>query len=159
LSIIEIAMSDTSISDLTAHLGFWLRLVSNHVSLAFATKLAARDVTVAEWSLMRALYGKVPTAPSRIAEEMGMTRGAITKLADRLIAKALVSRAASPTDGRAQTLALTDKGAALVPDLAALADENDAEFFACLPATERETLRRLLKQLAEHGGMTAFPIA
>ena len=147
------------VSDLTTHLGFWLRLVSNHVSSAFAGKLADQEVTVAEWSLMRALYGKEPTPPSRLADEMGLTRGAITKLADRLIAKTLVLREASVEDGRAQTLALTGRGLALVPDLAALADRNDAEFFDGLTEDERATLARLLRRVAERGRMTATPIA
>ncbi|MDE2514607.1 MAG: MarR family transcriptional regulator [Rhodospirillales bacterium] len=147
------------VSDLTAHLGFWLRIVSNHVSQAFAAKLAAREVTVAEWSLMRVLYGREPMAPSRLAEEMGLTRGAITRLADRLIAKSLILREASAADGRAQTLALTDRGSALVPHLAALADRNDAEFFDDLSLAERETLERLLKSLAQRSHMSATPIA
>jgi DNA-binding MarR family transcriptional regulator len=146
------------VSDLTAHIGFWLRMVSNHVSHAFAAKLADKEVTVAEWSLMRALYGKEPTSPSRLADEMGMTRGAITRLADRLIAKSLITREASVNDGRAQTLALTGLGVSLVPDLAALADRNDAEFFACLATNERETLMHLLRSLAERGHMTAIPV-
>ena len=116
--------SSQPVSDLTDHVGFWLRMVSNHVSHAFAAKLADKEVTVAEWSLMRALYGKEPMPPSRLADAMGMSRGAITKLANRLIAKLLVIREASVDDGRAQTLALTDRGSALVPDLAALADRN-----------------------------------
>lgn len=144
-------------SDLTAHLGFWLRMVSNHVSHAFALKLADKGVTVAEWSVMRALYGKGPTAPSRLAEDMGMSRGAITKLANRLIAKAVLVREASADDGRAQTLALTGNGEALVPDLAALADSNDAHFFACLTKDDREALERILMDLAECGGMTTIP--
>jgi DNA-binding MarR family transcriptional regulator len=146
------------VPDLTAHTGFWLRMVSNHVSHAFAAKLSDRKVTVAEWSLMRTLYGKEPTPPSRVADEMGMTRGAITKLADRLIAKSLITREASSNDARGQTLALTARGINLVPDLAALADRNDAEFFECLTIDERETLERLLKRLVEHGQMTAVPI-
>lgn len=144
-------------SDLTAHLGFWLRTVSNHVSHAFGVKLAAKGVTVAEWVLLRALYGKAPISPSRVADDLGLTRGAITKLADRLIEKSLVVRVASPDDGRAQTLALTPAGVALVPGLAALADRNDAEFFGRLSDDERETLDRLLKRLAGDGGMTATP--
>lgn len=150
--------SESSVSDLTAHIGFWLRMVSNHVSRAFAAKLADKGVTVAEWSLMRVLYGKEPMPPSRIADDMGMTRGAITKLADRLIAKSLIMREASAEDGRAQTLTLTDRGKALVPDLAALADRNDAEFFECLTTDEREGLGRLLKFLAQQGNMTATPV-
>jgi DNA-binding MarR family transcriptional regulator len=150
--------SNPPASDLTAHLGFWLRIVSNHVSYAFAGKLAAKGVTAAEWVMMRAMYGKAPTPPSRVADEMGMTRGAITKLADRLINKSLIIRKPDSDDGRAQTLALTPRGSSLVPELAALADQNDAQFFGGLSRAERETLERLLKRLVEHGQMTAMPI-
>lgn len=147
------------VPDLTAHLGFWLRMVSNHVSHVFAAKLADKGVTVAEWSLMRALYGAAPMAPSRVAERMGMTRGAITKLADRLIAKSLVLREADAEDGRAQTLALTARGSDLVPELAALADRNDAEFFDCLSVSERQTLDQLLRTMVERHRLTALPLA
>ncbi|TCT07769.1 MarR family winged helix-turn-helix transcriptional regulator [Aquabacter spiritensis] len=147
------------VSDLTTHLGFWLRTVSNHVSHAFAAKIAEKGVTVAEWTVMRTLYGKDPMSPSRLADEMGMTRGAITKLADRLIGKALVRRTADPQDGRAQTLALTDRGTALVPDLAKLADQNDAETFGHLLPAERDVLEQSLKQIVAHRRITALPIA
>src|ERR1700722_13840 len=97
-------------SDLAAHLGYWLRYVSNHVSQAFARKVEAHGVTVAEWVLMRRLLGEAGRAPSRLAERMGMTRGAISKLADRLVAKSLLARTADPQDGRAHTLSLTAAG-------------------------------------------------
>ncbi|WP_431282603.1 MarR family winged helix-turn-helix transcriptional regulator [Humitalea sp. 24SJ18S-53] len=150
--------SPPPVPELTAHLGFWLRTVSNHVSHAFAEKLAAEGVTVAEWVMLRALYGKAPMPPSRLADDMGMTRGAITKLADRLIGKALMLRRASPDDGRAQTLALTPRGTSLVPALAALADRNDAAFFDHLSAEERETLERLLKRMVAQSRMTTIPM-
>ena len=149
--------SPPTVSELTAHLGFWLRAVSNHVSHAFARKVAAEDVTVAEWVMMRALYGKDPMAPSRLADEMRMTRGAITKLADRLIDKTLIVRKASRDDGRAQTLALTARGSDLVPKLAALADRNDAEFFGQLTPAEQRTLGRLLKRMIERSHITEIP--
>jgi DNA-binding MarR family transcriptional regulator len=107
--------------------------------------------------MMRALYGGDPRSPSDIADEMNMTRGAITKLADKLIDKSLIVRRASREDGRAQTLALTPQGRSLVPELAALADKNDAEFFGALTRAERKTLERLLKQLIEQGRMTVMP--
>ena len=44
------------LSPLESHLGYWLRYVSNHVSHAFALKVAARGVTVAEWVVLRELY-------------------------------------------------------------------------------------------------------
>ena len=77
---------------LTSHMGYWLRYVSNHVSHAFARKLEGHDVTVAEWVVLRELFDGENIAPSRLAEKLGLTRGAISKLADRLIDKGLVAR-------------------------------------------------------------------
>src|SRR5580704_8608408 len=96
---------------LESHLGFWLRLVSNHVSHAFAQRLEALGVTVVEWVLLRELYDG-ERAPSSLAERMGMTRGAITKLADRLARRGLIGRKADARDGRAQLLTLTGQGRA-----------------------------------------------
>jgi DNA-binding MarR family transcriptional regulator len=145
-------------SDLTAHLGYWLRYVSNHVSQAFARKVEAHGVTVAEWVLMRQLLQEEALAPSRLAERMGMTRGAVSKLADRLIAKSLIVRTADPQDGRAQTLALTRTGRSMVPKLASLADANDAEFFDHLSPKDRAALLRTLREIVERHGLKTLPI-
>jgi DNA-binding MarR family transcriptional regulator len=151
-------MTRAPISALTAHLGYWLRMVSNQVSLGFAKKLEAKDVTVAEWVVMRELYDVETLAPSRLAERMGMTRGAISKLAERLIGKALIARDASPDDGRAQTLRLTGKGRLLVPELAALADANDADYFGHLPPAERQMMEDMLKAIAERRDIRTMPV-
>lgn len=150
--------STTSASDLSAHVGYWLRYVSNHVSQAFARKVAAHGVTVAEWVLMRHLLEDEGLAPSLLADRMGMTRGAISKLADRLVAKSMLVRTANPEDGRAQTLALTSVGRALVPKLAALADANDAEFFDHLTSKDRAALLRILRETVELRGLRSAPV-
>ncbi len=146
------------VPELTDHLGYWLRQVSNHVSHGFARKLADKDVTVAEWGLMRVMFARKATAPSLLAAEMGLTRGAVTKLADRLIAKGYVVRDADPDDGRAQTLRLTSRGEAFVPDLAALADRNERECFAHLSAADRQGLKRILAATVAHLGLTKTPL-
>jgi DNA-binding MarR family transcriptional regulator len=145
-------------SDLTAHIGYWLRYVSNNVSQAFARKVEAHGVTVAEWVLMRQLLEIEAVAPSRLAKRMGMTRGAISKLADRLIAKSLLVRTADPQDGRAHTLSLTRAGRSMVPRLAALADANDAEFFDHLAPKERAALLRTLQQIVEKRSLKGLPV-
>jgi len=145
-----------TISALEAHLGYWMRLVSNHVSGAFAEKLSAREVSVAEWVVMRELYD-CAQSPSLLAEKMGMTRGAVTKLADRLVARNLVSRMASANDGRAQILSLIGQGRKLVPQLAALADRNDTEFFAGLSVREQAALKGLLLKIVRSRDLRGAP--
>ena len=146
------------VSPLETHLGYWLRFVSNHVSHAFSLKLEARAVTVAEWVILRDLYGCDSTAPSELADRLGMTRGAISKLADRLIAKSLVARSASDGDRRYQALALTPAGRALVPELSALADLNDAEFFGHLRPEEAAVIERTMKEIVRRQKLRTIPI-
>ncbi|CAO3454814.1 Transcriptional regulator, MarR family [Azospirillum argentinense] len=151
-------MSESTISPLDAHLGYWLRFVSNHVSHAFAAKLAERGVTVAEWVVLRDLHSRDGVAPSLLADRLGMTRGAISKLADRLAAKGLLTQTADADDRRCQTLALTRQGRALVPDLAALADRNDADFFGHLDPAERARIEETLKGIVRRMGLRSIPI-
>lgn len=147
-----------AVSPLEAHLGYWLRFVSNQVSHSFSLKLAERGVTVGEWVVLRELYECDAMAPSELADKIGMTRGAISKLADRLTAKALVTRAASDEDRRYQALALTAKGRAIVPKLAVLADENDAEFFGHLAAAERRRIEKVMREIVHRHGLKSVPV-
>jgi len=150
--------SKSPVPPLSAHLGYWLRFVSNHVSYAFARKLADKDVTAAEWVVLHELYGERAVAPSSLADRLGLTRGAISKLADRLVQKNLISREDNTRDLRAHTLTLTSAGAALVPILAVLADENDVEFFGDLSAKERTAIERALKNLVTRHGLKSIPM-
>jgi DNA-binding MarR family transcriptional regulator len=135
-----------------------MRMVSNAVSQEFARKVAEEGVTVAEWVFMRALFDEEGMAPTALSDKMGMTRGAISKLADRLTAKRLVVRAESETDKRGQSLSLTPEGREKVPILARLADQNDAEYFGVLTGEERDALDRILKDLTERRGLTSTPV-
>jgi DNA-binding MarR family transcriptional regulator len=144
-------------SELESHLGYWLRYVSNQVSHAFALKVQARGVTVAEWVVLRELYDGAARATD-LAERMGMTRGAISKLVDRLEAKALIVRSSSAGTGRSQTLDLTDAGRALTPELAALADRNDEEFFGDLEPQTRSVIEMAMKDIVRRRGFKTVPI-
>ncbi len=75
--------SSLTVSDLKKHVGFWLRFVSNHVSHAFARKLQASGVTVAEWVVMREMFDEKEISPGVVAERIGMTRGGVSKLVAR----------------------------------------------------------------------------
>jgi DNA-binding MarR family transcriptional regulator len=147
-----------AVNPLEAHLGYWLRFVSNQVSHAFSLKVAERGVTVAEWVVLRELYEHDATAPSVLAEKIGMTRGGISKIADRLEAKNLLKRTTSDQDRRYQALALTPKGHAIVPKLAALADRNDAEFFNHLNVDQREAIKNAMRDIVRRRGLKSVPV-
>lgn len=146
-----------TVSGLESHLGYWLRFVSNHVSHAFGEKIGERGVSVAEWVVLRELFGDA-AAPSEVAARMGITRGAVSKIADRLAAKDLITRAQGKDDARYQTLALTRKGRALVPALAALADQNDDEFFGHLDKAERRKIADAMREIVRRRALNNVPI-
>jgi DNA-binding MarR family transcriptional regulator len=145
-------------SELESHLGYWLRFVSNHVSHAFRAKVEGAGASVSEWVVLRLLYGGQHTAAGAIAEAIGMTKGAVSKVVARLETKRLLERAVLEDDRRQQGLTLTAKGRALVPDLARLADENDAEFFAHLPQHTQAELLALLRELVRHHRLESVPV-
>ena len=148
----------SAVSALDAHLGYWLRCVSNYVSHAFKLRVEARGVTVAEWVVLRALFDHDGITPGELAEKLGLSRGAVSKLIQRLTAKHLVSSRRVEGDRRSLSIALCASGRALVPSLAKLADENDAAAFGHLSARERAELRALLESIARRHGLDGAPI-
>jgi DNA-binding MarR family transcriptional regulator len=89
---------------------------------------------------------------------LGMTKGAVSKIASSLEIKGLVARVPHPQDARSESLNLTAAGRALVPKLAALADANDENFFGHLAPQDRAHLRRILEAIAHARGIAATPV-
>jgi DNA-binding MarR family transcriptional regulator len=146
------------VSELKKHIGFWMRFVSNHVSSAFARKLAKNGLSVAEWVVLREVYENGSAmAPSVLSHHTGMTRGAISKLVDRLLGKGLILRKGAENDRRYQEITLTQEAKKLLPVLGKLADQNDDEFFQVLSAEERKTLTDLIKKVAHLNKLTKLP--
>ncbi len=152
------AKNKAAVSGLETHLGYWLRFVSNQVSASFAQRLAKCGVTVADWVALRELYDHPSLAPSELAEQLGMTRGAISKLVDRLAEKSLLTQKSGKGDRRYRELTLTATGRALVPKLAHLADENDALFFRHLKAAERAVIERVMRDIVRCHGLQTVPV-
>lgn len=114
-------------------------------------------MTVSEWVALRSLYALESSTTSALVNALGMTKGAVTKVVDRLVHKGLVARAPDPTDGRIQRVALTRAGRGLVPKLAALADANDEHFFGHLSPQERRALVKTLHEVVTRHGLTRIP--
>ena len=125
-----------------------LRMAAGRLAVAEAAALRAKGVTAAEAVLLRELHAAGAVAPSVLADRLGMTRGAVTKLVDRLKAKQYLVRAKGRGDGRMQTIALTGAGAKLVPELDAVAANVERAVFGRLDAAGRAGLVKGLRKVA-----------
>jgi DNA-binding MarR family transcriptional regulator len=147
-----------SASDLERHLGYWLRRVSNHVSGEFKRALQMQHTSVAEWVVLCHVQERSGITPSELAEALALTRGAVSKVIDKLEAKDWITGSTKAEDNRVRLFSLTLKGIRVLPQLRRIADRNDQAFFAVLQPDERDTLQLLLSKLIEHHDTGAVPI-
>src|ERR1700733_137383 len=89
-----------STSDLEHLLGYWLRRVSNHVSGEFARTLQTRRTSVAEWGALRHVEERPGITPGELAEALALTRGAVSKVIDKLEAKNWITGSTKREDNR-----------------------------------------------------------
>jgi len=157
MNSMETKSGSAAVSGLESHIGYWLRQVSNSVSGGFAQSLQTKQTSVAEWVLLRLLWDRPQATPGEMAEALTMTRGAISKIIDKLESKRWIRSKINPKDNRGQLLSLTAAGRRVVPELAVIADHNDLKFFSCLDADERTAFRHLLGKLATHHQMHDVP--
>jgi DNA-binding MarR family transcriptional regulator len=157
VSMETIATSDKHVPELESHLGYWLRRVSNAVSGEFSRALQGKQTSVAEWVILRELYKREQAAPGELAAAVGLTRGAVSKIVDKLEAKGWVQAEGSAGDSRFRVLSLTRVGLRNLPVLARIADQNDDLFFDCLSAREKDMFRDLLVRIAEDNGIHDVP--
>lgn len=144
--------------DLEAHLGYWLRRVSNRVSGEFARALQTRRTSVAEWVVLCRVREQPGITPGELAAALSLTRGAVSKVIDKLEAKNWITGSTSPEDHRVRLFSLTRQGRHVLPELAKIADGNDQMFFGVLDPEERATLRRLLSRLVELHQIGTVPV-
>lgn len=145
-------------SVLEAHLGYWLRQVSNRVSGTFAKTLQERQVSVAEWVVLSHINEHPEIRPAELAGTIGLTRGAISKVLDKLEARKWLIRKTLQADTRGQLLCLTQQGRRILPALREIADGNDRRFFDCLNAREKAMLRQLLRKLTTSNQISDVPV-
>lgn len=143
-------------TNLEKHIGYWFRVVSNQVSGSFAKALDKHDMSIAEWVVLNLLTEK-SLSPAALADLIGITRGATSKVIDKLYKKKLIRRTESPVDRRFQEISLSEDGVKILPKLTQLADENDFLFFGHLSENEKVELLSIINRIMSKNEWTGIP--
>jgi DNA-binding MarR family transcriptional regulator len=146
------------VASLEKHLGYWLRRVSNRVSGRFARSLEEMETSVPEWVVLRYILEEGEATPGKLSEILTVTRGAISKIIDKLEAKGWIECRTDSKDTRVRLLTLTRQGRRVLPSMAKVADRNDERFFGCLSSSERNALLHLLRKLSDHHKIQDVPM-
>ncbi len=106
-----------------------------------------------EFTILQLIQENRGVTSTRLAQALAVTKPGITVWLDRLVARGLVVRERSDTDGRAQHLSLTAAGKSLVVKALKLLLDADAVSMQHLSEGERKILVELLRKVAHARGL------
>jgi DNA-binding MarR family transcriptional regulator len=97
-----------------------------------------------------------PLSVNELARRANLNKGQASRAAQTLVDQGLVRKEASATDGRGVVLTLTAKGERAWRRVMTVIERRNDEILACLDATERQQLDRLLDRLVAHASAAAY---
>lgn len=111
---------------------------------------ADQELTVPQMILLLLLNHYGPMKTGDIARNLRVTQGVITRMADRLLEKGLISRSRDPRDRRVVFLALSQRGKKLASRLERERLEEMKVVLRSIPDRERQDLLDLLRRIRDH---------
>ncbi len=130
---------------LDAFLPYRLSAASNAVSKVIASAYQRRfELSVPEWRLIAVLREIGESTQQNLVQRTLMDKVAVSRAAERLVQRALVSRSEDENDGRARLLSLTRKGLALYDAIAPEARAYEKQLLAALSKEEIAALHAML---------------
>jgi DNA-binding MarR family transcriptional regulator len=135
-------------------LGQWQRVMNKVLFLGRKRAFRFRDVEFfpSEVHLMLVIKEEIDTNATRMAEELGVTKGAVSQALTRLERKGVLSKSKDPTMKNELSLAFTPFGVEVLDHYrrrAAVLFENPTALLQQLSDTERQAIQRFLASLEE----------
>jgi DNA-binding MarR family transcriptional regulator len=130
-------------------LGYALRRTQSAVFADFASTFtqAGEALTPGEFGLLVLVERNEGLSQMALARALGIDRSTLVPILDRLQARGLLLRHASPTDGRTHALALTPNGAKALGKFAQLVRRHEKRIASGLSTAETRTLIDLLEKV------------
>lgn len=130
-------------------LPYQLAVIAARVSREFSTVYAERfGLTIPEWRVIVHLHNAGPVSVREIHARVDMDKSKVSRAASRLEAAGLITKEPNPDDRRLLRLALTEKGQAVMAELAPLALAFEERVLERL-GEDAPTFRALLDRLLE----------
>lgn len=116
------------------------------VMARFRPMLAAHAVTEQQWRVLRVLRESSPLDATEVADRASILAPSLTRIIKTLEDRALIERRKAENDGRRTMLSMTDRGVALLDEVA---PEQRAIYDDLVESYGKERLETLLDLLEE----------
>lgn len=141
--------------DLRSGLGYQLTIAARTNNAGFEAALAPLGITRQMWCVLVAVGEQNITAPSAIADYIGIIRPAASRTLKQMDQKGLLHRKDGATDKRTTTVALTNQGRELLDRSMPFALATRTAIDAALTPAEQNQLSSLLEKLTSSLQSTA----
>jgi len=138
-----------SLEQLNLKPGHLIRRAQQIAVAVFMDECGRFDVTPVQYAALTAIAVQPDIDATRLSQLIALDRSTTGSVLERLEAKALVLRSASPEDRRIKLLRLSDSGHALLREVEAAVERAQQRIVAPLRPDERRTFLRLLARMVE----------
>ncbi len=132
-------------------LGYHLRRAQAAVFADFMRSMAQDRITPGQFGVLVLIESNPGLNQSALARALGIERSTMVAVIDGLEARKLVARQGSVSDRRAKVLSLTERGKALLADVAPKVRRHEKRIAADLNSQEVAALIALLKRVGPSG--------
>lgn len=144
--------------DLDTLPGHYIRRLQQIAVAIFLQECQAHGITPVQYAALQSIGNAPGTDQRTLARAIGLDTSTVAGVIDRLEARALVLRSASPEDRRVRLLTLTDTGRALLKAAVPAMQRAQQRILDPLPAAQRAEFMRMLKLLvAANNDMSRAP--
>jgi DNA-binding MarR family transcriptional regulator len=134
---------------LTSLLGYHLRRAQVAVFQHFTATMGEADITPGQFGVLSVINSNPGLSQTQLGNALGIDRSTVVAVIDRLEARGLVKRTASPNDRRSHALRLSEDGARLLQRLEEMVRAHERHIGRELSAEDQQVLIRLLDRIAD----------
>jgi DNA-binding MarR family transcriptional regulator len=132
-------------------LGYLVNRVARSMAHELGEELRPAGVGIGQWAVLLFLWARDGMSQAELSRIVAIEPPTMVRTLDRMVRDGLVTRMPDAADGRVSRIHLTERGRSLRDQLVPKAVAVNATYLGRLTASERDTLRRLLGKLVQHG--------
>lgn len=148
-SILTMSRVKSPTVDLEELPGHYIRRLQQIAVAIFLQEAESTGVTPVQYAALQVVANQPDLDQRSLARHIGLDTSTIAGVIDRLEARGLMLRAASPSDRRVRLLRLTPDGEATLAAVVPAMQRAQEKILAPLPPARQREFMRMLRQLVE----------